>query len=158
MVNLTVERRQMDQDNKFQVQNWSKWWSERKFAILAYIFKNQSPTVLPNVSGPLHHFRMMDLASHVSREDQRATESDPDRLRLALRQLIQFSLVIHNNTTDTYSIHPPVHKWARKRLETVEQAVWSEAAAVLLSNCILLPPLGNTAEEEEVRKYLLPHV
>lgn len=39
-----------------------------------------------------------------------------------------------------------------------EQGVWSEAAAVLLSHTILLPPLGTTTEDEDLRKYLLPHV
>jgi len=43
-------------------------------------------------------------------------------------------------------------------MSIIEQCVWSEAAAVLLSSCILLPPLGNTTEEELVLKYLLPHV
>jgi hypothetical protein len=43
-------------------------------------------------------------------------------------------------------------------MSIVEQAVWSEAAAVLLSHCILLPPLGNTTEDEDIRKYLLPHI
>jgi hypothetical protein len=157
MVNPTVERRQKEEDNKTQVQDWSKWWSETKFAILAYIFKNKSQPAT-NVSGPCITSGWWYLTSQVIREGQRTTEFDPDRLRLALRQLIQFSLLIHNDRTDAYSIHPLVHKWARERPETVEQAAWSEAAAVLLSNCIVLPPLGNTAEEEEVRKYLLPDV
>lgn len=43
-------------------------------------------------------------------------------------------------------------------MSVAEQAVWSEAAAVLLSHCILLPPLGGTLEDEDIRKYLLPHV
>ena len=94
------------------------------------------------------------------RDGRNAKEFDPDRLRRALRQLTQFSLVIHNDKTDAYSIHPLVHKWARERpdMSILEQGVWSEAAAVLLSSCILLPPLGNTTDEEQVRKYLLPHV
>jgi len=85
---------------------------------------------------------------------------DEDRLRLALRQLTQFSLLIRSQNTDSYSMHPLVHKWARERpgMSIAAQGVWSEAAATLLSHCILIPPLGNTEEEEEVRKYILPHV
>ena len=62
--------------------------------------------------------------------------------------------------TDSYSIHPLVHKWARERpdISIAEQGIWSEAAAVLLSHCILIPPLGNTREDEDIRKHLLPHV
>ena len=43
-------------------------------------------------------------------------------------------------------------------MSVAAQAVWSQAAAMLLSHCILIPPLGNTEEEEDVRKYILPHV
>lgn len=94
------------------------------------------------------------------RDARRTKEFDPDRLRRALRQLTKFSLVIHNEKTDAYSVHPLVHKWARERpdMSTLEQAVWAEAAAVLLSSCVLLPPLGTTTEEEQIRQYLLPHV
>jgi tetratricopeptide (TPR) repeat protein len=85
---------------------------------------------------------------------------DEDRLRLALRQLTQFSLIIRSQNSESYSMHPLVHKWARERpgMSIAAQGVWAEAAAMLLSHCILIPPLGNTEEEEEVRKYILPHV
>lgn len=43
-------------------------------------------------------------------------------------------------------------------MSIAEQGVWSEAAAQLLSCCILIPPLGNTMEDENIRKHLLPHV
>ena len=43
-------------------------------------------------------------------------------------------------------------------MSIAEQGVWSEAAAQLLSCSILIPPLGNTMEDEKIRKYLLPHV
>lgn len=83
-----------------------------------------------------------------------------DRLRLALRQLVQFSLIIKGHNSESYSMHPLVHKWARERpgMSIAAQGVWAEAAAMLLSHCILIPPLGNTEEEEEVRKHILPHV
>jgi len=43
-------------------------------------------------------------------------------------------------------------------MSILEQSVWSEAAAQLLACCILIPPLGNTTEDENMRKLLLPHI
>jgi hypothetical protein len=98
----------------------------------------------------------------VIRDGRSCKDFDPDRLRAALSQLTQVSLIAHDDKTDsdTYSLHPLVHKWARERpdLSVTEQAVWCGAAAMVLCHCILLPPLGSTIEDEEIRKILLPHV
>jgi hypothetical protein len=170
IINSTIESQQLEEDKKNQMQakvagapyDWSAWWSDIKFAILTYILRNHSPPVLPNVGQPIPTRTLLSTANQleVIRDGRRAKDFDSDRLRRALRQLTQFSLVIYNDKTDAYSVHPLVHKWARERpdMSVLEQGVWSEAAAVLLSSCILLPPLGNTVEEEQVRKYLLPHV
>ena len=85
---------------------------------------------------------------------------DEGRLHLALRQLTQFSLIIRSQNSEDYSMHPLVHKWARERpgMSIAAKGVWAKAAVMLLSHCILIPPLGNTEEEEEVWKYILPHV
>jgi hypothetical protein len=40
----------------------------------------------------------------------------------------------------------------------VEQAVWCQMTATVLSRAILLPPLGDTEEDENFRRDLLPHV
>ena len=98
--------------------------------------------------------------SQAIRTGRLSKEFDSDRLRVALRQLTQFSLITHSAHTDSYSLHPLVHKWARERpdMSIAEQGVWSEAAATLLTHCILLPPLGQTTEDEDIRKHLLPHV
>jgi len=124
--------------------DWSTWCKETAFLVLAYLYQNRSPPVLPGIIRDGRHTR----------------DFDEDRLRIALRQLIQFSLIIKSQSADSYSMHPLVHKWARERpgMSVAAQAVWSEAAAMLLSHCILIPPLGNTEEEEDVRKYILPHV
>jgi tetratricopeptide (TPR) repeat protein len=57
-------------------------------------------------------------------------------------------------------MHPLVHKWARERpdMSISEQGLWCGAAAILLAHCILIPPLGNTTEDEEIQRLLLPHV
>ena len=39
-----------------------------------------------------------------------------------------------------------------------QQSVSSEAAAVLVSCCVLLPPLGTTPEDKDMRRELLPYV
>lgn len=53
-----------------------------------------------------------------------------------------------------------MHKWARERpdMSIAEQSLWSEAAAELLSCCILTIPFGNTTEDENLRRTLLPHI
>ncbi|RMZ68170.1 tetratricopeptide repeat domain-containing [Pyrenophora seminiperda CCB06] len=147
--NAQVEHEKEIEDKSSESQSkpalgWSAWCKETAFVILAYLYRNRSPPVLPNVI----------------REGRKANAADVDRLRKAVRQLTQFSLLVESQNSDSYSMHPLVHKWARERpgMSNAAQGVWAEAAATLLSHCILIPPLGNTEDEEEVRKYILPHV
>ncbi|KAL1798238.1 hypothetical protein ACET3X_002275 [Alternaria dauci] len=135
------ERRSRDAN---PARDWSTWCKDTVFIILAYLYQNRSPPVLPGII----------------RDGRHTKNFDEDRLRRALRHLIQFSLIIKSQNSDSYSMHPLVHKWARERpgMSVAAQAAWSEAAATLLSHCVLIPPLGNTEEEEDVRKYILPHV
>ncbi|KAF1979519.1 hypothetical protein BU23DRAFT_636550 [Bimuria novae-zelandiae CBS 107.79] len=123
------------------------WPALAKNALIFLLNQNgQSPPVLPSVV----------------RDGRTSKDFDWYRLRAraALRKLEQFSLVTHIKRIDSYSLHPFVHKWARERpdMTIAEQSVWCGAAATLVSHCILLPPLGNTVEDEEIRRYLLPHV
>ncbi|KAF2006584.1 tetratricopeptide repeat domain-containing protein [Amniculicola lignicola CBS 123094] len=153
VTNATIENEHIEKEKRIErlnqaanpSQDWSGWWKAAMLAVLQYITQDQTPPVLPKV---------------VSTGRESKAEFDPDRLLRALRQLQQSSLVTHSEKTDSYSVHPLVHKWARERpdMEIGEQAVWSEAAAVLLAHCILIPPLGNTIEDEAVHKYLLPHI
>ncbi|KAL8955728.1 MAG: hypothetical protein Q9193_006526, partial [Seirophora villosa] len=84
---------------------------------------------------------------------------DKYRLRMALQELSQMSLITHNPASDSYSMHPLVHIWMRERPESIaEQAVWCQAAATTLTQAILLPPLANTEADEDFRRDLLPHV
>ena len=61
---------------------------------------------------------------------------------------------------DSYSMHPAVHLWVRERPEMTiaDQAVWCQAAATVLTQAILIPPLGDNEENEILRRDLLPHV
>lgn len=57
-------------------------------------------------------------------------------------------------------MHPVVHTWSRERPEfhAIEQAVWCQAAMTALAQCILLPPLGFTEADEQLRRDRLPHI
>ncbi|MCJ1243824.1 hypothetical protein MMC30_001021 [Trapelia coarctata] len=85
---------------------------------------------------------------------------DEFRLREALGELHQMSLIFHNPEDDSYSMHPVVHLWVRERPEMsiAEQAVWCHATATVLTQAILLPPLDDTEADENFRRDLLPHV
>ncbi|KAI9677285.1 MAG: hypothetical protein M1829_002627 [Trizodia sp. TS-e1964] len=87
-------------------------------------------------------------------------EYDIDRLRKALTVLAQLALITHHDVSDHYSMHPLVHIWSRYRPEMRlrEQAVWCQAAATTLAQCVLLPPLGMTKFAVGLRLQLIPHV
>lgn len=91
-----------------------------------------------------------------------AKSFDELRLREALKELFQFSLIIPNPDPqdDSYSIHPAVHRWVRDRPEMSigDQAIWCHAAATILAQAILLPPLGAKEYDEILRRDLLSHV
>lgn len=86
---------------------------------------------------------------------------DDLRLRKALKELFEMSLITASSgLEDCYSMHAAVHLWVRQRPEMtlMEQAVWCQMTATILSRAILLPPLGDTEEDEIFRRDLLPHV
>ncbi|KAL8759088.1 MAG: hypothetical protein Q9184_003729 [Pyrenodesmia sp. 2 TL-2023] len=84
---------------------------------------------------------------------------DTYRLRAALRELSQLSLITHSPASDSYSMHLLIHTWVRERPKSIaEQAIWCQAAATTLAQSILLPPLANTEADEDFRRDLLPHV
>jgi len=89
-------------------------------------------------------------------------EFDEIRLRVALKELKQLSLITHHRIdgNDSYSMHSLVHTWVRQRpqMSTAEQATWSHAAATMLSQNILLPPLGLREADIKLRIDLMPHV
>lgn len=117
--------------------------------LLTLLLRDRSPPALPRLI----------------REARTATNFDElgehhDRLRYALKELVQMSLVTYSEINDSYSMHPIVHQWARERpgMRLAEQAVWAEAAAMVLSSSILLPHLRNNAHDEDYNRDVLPHV
>lgn len=79
-------------------------------------------------------------------------------LRLALGELVQSSLISYNEISDSYSMHPLQHRYARERLSIGEQGVWAEVAAYVLSASILLPPLGDNTQCQGFNRQLVPHL
>jgi len=98
----------------------------------------------------------------VLRQGEGIDEFDEIRLRVALKELTQLSLNTHHRIDgkDSYSMHSLVHTWVRQRpqMSTAEQAIWSHAAATMLSQNILLPPLGLREADIKLRIDLMPHV
>lgn len=175
VTNAAVEAEQQAKDNGKEdavqaqrgPQAWSTWSNDLLFTVLERFSRNRGPPVLPEV---LRSGESADDATTLKRllywwrywlgRERKAISFDKIRVRAAMRQLTQYSLVVHNKERDSWSMHPLVHKWARETPDMTEgeQGVWSEAAALLLSSCILLPPLGTSIEDEEMRKDLLPHI
>lgn len=127
-----------------KLRTWAQMFKETALEIFAFFSKDCTPPVLPDVLRDTEGF---DRDSEV-------------RLRAALNELTQLSLITYNESEEDYSMHPVVHAWARERpeLSTMEQAIWCQAATTTLAQCILLPPLANTEEDERFRRDLLPHV
>ena len=123
---------------------WAQMFKGTALEILVVLSKDRTPPVLPDV---LRNTEGFDRDNEV-------------RLRAALYELTQLSLITYNENDDNYSMHPVVHAWARERpeLSAMEQAIWCQAATTTLAQCILLPPLANTEEDERFRRDLLPHV
>jgi tetratricopeptide (TPR) repeat protein len=129
-----------------QPKSWPKYFRELAFGVLEPLFMDRSPTVLPTF------LRDADLST--------TPDDCKVRLRKALYELTQLSLITHHETTDSYSMHPLVHTWVRERpqMRTQDQAIWCEAAITTLSRCILLPPLSNSVESHtDLPRQLLPH-
>ena len=124
--------------------SWEQMLKGMAMEILQFISKDRSPPVLPEVLRNTDAF---------GRENE-------VRLRAALNELTQLSLITYNDKDNDYSMHPVVHDWARQRpdFSAMEQAIWCQAAANALAQNILLPPLANTEKDERLRRDLVPHV
>ncbi|CAD6590890.1 MAG: hypothetical protein ASARMPREDX12_004774 [Alectoria sarmentosa] len=125
---------------------WAHKFRTFGFGVLAFLLKLGYRPVLPRMlSDALESRRFDDL-----------------RLREALKELFQMSLVFANPDPkdDSYSMHPAVHLWVRERpeMKIADQAVWCQVTATILTQAILLPPLGDKEEDEIFRRDLLPHV
>ena len=125
---------------------WAQVFKSWGIGTLAFFLRLGYRPVLP---------RMLSDALHSGNFDE-------IRLREALKELFQMSLVFANPDPkdDSYSMHPAVHLWVRERPEMriADQAVWCQAAATVLAQALLLPPLGDKEEDEILRRDLLLHV
>ncbi|OQD81218.1 hypothetical protein PENANT_c029G10425 [Penicillium antarcticum] len=147
ITNLQIEKAQQeeaDQEKKSRPLAWNQRYNDLRLSILGFIAHNRGPPALPSFI----------------REGRELGVLDEPRVRYALSELIQVSLITHHEANDSYSIHPLLHIWVRQRpgMSTSEQAVWSQAAATTLAHSILLPPLGDNEADELFRKDILPHV
>ena len=147
---IELEEQKKDQAGKKTIIATTKtgaWKDTCKAMILevaSFINKERTPPVLPNLF----------------RDHSNFEQFGEFRLLAALNELTQLSLITFNEVNDSYSMHPVVHTWARERPEfsATEQAVWCQAAATALAQCMLLPPLGHGEADEILRSQLFPHI
>ena len=139
-----LQQEKADQERLKGPSTWYQRYNNMRLSILSFITQNRSPPALPLFI----------------REGRESGFFDEVRLRYALRELVQMSLITHHESNDSYSMHPLVHRWARERpgMSTPEQAVWSHIAATTIAYSILLPPLGDTEADELFRRDILPHI
>jgi tetratricopeptide (TPR) repeat protein len=139
-----AQQQQRDQEERDWPLTWHQRYRNIRLLILGFITRERGPPALP---------RMV-------RDGRESGFFDEVRARYALRELVQMSLITHHESSDSYSMHPLVHKWARERPEMTfsDQAVWAEAANLTLAHSILLPPLGDTEADEVFRRDILPHI
>ena len=83
---------------------------------------------------------------------------DERRARRAMDLLVRLSLVSESSERGTYSMHPLVHMWVRKRLSTSTQALWCEAAANVLASSIKVPPLVDEPGDQDYYLHIVSHV
>ena len=139
-----LKEQQREESDKAKSRSWENILRNRAIEMLQFMAKDRTPPVLPEILRDTHAY---------------GPENEV-RLRAALNELTQLSLITHNDKDNDYSMHPVVHVWARERpdFSAIEQAVWCQAAANALAQNILLPPLANTEKDERLRRDLVPHV
>ena len=153
--NLELERReekQVEEEqrrvsiNRKPISPWARSFKSFGIGILAFVLKLGYRPVLPRMLSDALESRHLDEL----------------RLREALKELFQMSLIFANPDPkdDSYSMHPAVHLWVRERpeMKIADQAVWCQVTATILTQAILLPPLGDEEKDEILRRDLLPHV
>ena len=147
--NPRLEKKEQQRQQTQEEERNQKTWAEllRNFGLAAhgYLSGDRARPVLPDC------LRLSNSDLH---------EFDVWRLREGLAELSQRSLIMFHADKDSYSLHPIVHTWVRERREmsTGDQAIWCQAAATVISQSIMLPPLANKTADEDFRKDLLPHL
>jgi tetratricopeptide (TPR) repeat protein len=93
-------------------------------------------------------------------------EVDLDRLNQAIFHLQKYSFISPGEEVDTYTVHPLIHEWMRLRLDSpAREAIWCDAAASALAQCIVLDANALSPERIAMRtsrhfisRELLPHI
>jgi tetratricopeptide (TPR) repeat protein len=93
-------------------------------------------------------------------------ELDSDRLSQAISHLQKYSFISPGEEVDTYTVHPLIHEWMRIRLDSpAREAIWCDAAASALAQCIVLDANALSPERVAMRtsrhfisRELLPHI
>lgn len=80
------------------------------------------------------------------------------RVSRAVSELRSLSLLSYDGKSDSISVHPLVHSWARDRLSPGDRKLWAEVALNTLTESIQLPPHDTTEIDGEFRSDLLPHL
>lgn len=86
---------------------------------------------------------------------QKTSQWNGYRWGRALATLSSFSLIAKDPGTESYSMHPMVHSWARDRLGKNEQRAWSKAATTILAHSMSIKA-GRS--DGAFRRSLLPHI
>ncbi|KAL9109661.1 MAG: hypothetical protein Q9227_005699 [Pyrenula ochraceoflavens] len=142
--NEDVRQKNLHQSVELPKQSWSQtcWntWRTANLLLLGCLFQERGPCLLP----------------HFLWESRDRGVLDEFRLRAAFRQLVSTSLVIHKKSNDSYSLHPLISEWARERPEAAlsehdflsQQYLRARSASMIIAASILLPPLGETEDDE----------
>ena len=122
--------------------SWSQWVTELLIRFSTTLYTDRGPEVLPH-------------ALRDGRRQRELTDKLDMRIRRAMQQLTQYSLATYNDKTDSWSMHPLIHKWAQEmiKMQICEQYLWCEAAATMLCSCVIIGQVN-----ENLLRQLLPHV
>lgn len=143
-----------ERDAAGDTQSWYQWLSQQCLWLYSAPRRHACSIILPDVL----------------RQGRINGKLDGNRIRRAMVYLRSYSLVTYDEDTDSWSMHPLVQKWAREgyELQDGEQHVWCDAAANLISGCIVLGEESELKEDkesgadkessEELMRQLLPHV
>ncbi|KAG9251387.1 uncharacterized protein F5Z01DRAFT_278372 [Emericellopsis atlantica] len=151
LANADLETAQAEKDNQQaelesqrQTTSYLDWLSSKQRSLLMFLFRARGPTPFPDAIrwGRMHGNSRKGVL----------------RVKQALSELTQRSLIDYNEISKSYTMHPIVHKWARMRQRLSRQSLWADTAGMVLSASILLPPLGLEADDDTYHLSLLPHV
>lgn len=108
----------------------------------------QAPIVLPPV-----------LRDYIDATEDKRLEAK-FRIQLALSELASRSLISDPGNDGIFSIHPLIHSFCRDRLGDATEALWCEAAQVVLARCVIIEVKLFTGGKSDFfnPRQLIPHV